>query len=238
MIIVRKRLKKFYIVSPNPDLEKHIPSPAVPNNFLSRGEFWDTKTPRVPIFKTIGDAISATYLGQKLRPGMKLFVYEAHGISKESLLGPLSIDKIPYFRFIKEWWYLKPINVKFIAEIEIGDLLKTDIYYYGPKQTKAYLYRYDWKELQKPWEKKFGPKLQKEKHYSDTNVSNEELDRYNNNVVSHRKVFRLRRKRIKDADSNNLSGNRVTQTSYSPNAQEEAVLRASKLLEYNKNKES
>lgn len=167
MIILRKRLRRFYIVSQDSNLEKHIISPAVPNNFLSRGGYWDNKTPRIRIYNTLRDAISATFLGQKLRPGTKLYVYDVINLHPESLIGPVGLDKVPYFKDISEWWYLRNCSVKFIAEIEIGDLKKTLEYKYGPRQTKAPLYRWEWSEVIPKYKEKFGPLLPKEKYYSD-----------------------------------------------------------------------
>ena len=51
MIVLRK--KPYYIVSSNPDLEKHILHPAVPNNFLVRGGWVDSKLPRIQVFKSV-----------------------------------------------------------------------------------------------------------------------------------------------------------------------------------------
>lgn len=231
------RNKKYYIISTKPDLEKHILHPAVPNNFLTRGEYLDSKLPRIQVFRSIEDAISATFLGQKLRPGTKMYVYEILDINPESLIGPLGIDKIPYFRLLKEWWYLKSCSPKFVAEIEIGKLKKTEEYLYGPRQTKAPLYRYGWTEIQKPWEKKFGPKLPKEKHYSNSdpldNLNEKQLERLANKVVSHRKSERLVKNRLKVAKKNTIATN-DSEPNFTPTTQDEATLRAAKALKYRK----
>jgi hypothetical protein len=162
MIVLRKR-HPFYIISEKPDLHKQTLYPAVPNNFLVRGGYIDSKLPRISVFQSITDALSATFLGQKLRPGTKIYVYEILDLNPESLIGPLSIDKIPYFQLLKEWWYLKGCSLKLVAPIVIDGLKKEEVYKYGPRQTNAPLYRWNWTEVyEKPWEKKFGPKLKKE----------------------------------------------------------------------------
>lgn len=234
MIIIRKRLKKYYIVSENSDLEKHIISPAVPNNFLTKGKFWDTKTPRIRLYDTVRDAISATFLGQILQKETKLYVYEATGLDNESLIGPVSIDKIPYFQNIKEWWYLRSCRVKFIGTIQINGLGKEETYMYGPRQTKAKIYRWKWSEVLKPWEEKFGPKLPNEKHYSDplSNLNDKQLEKLADKVTDHRRKNRLKKKRIQDAKKNTLASN--GESNVIPTAQDEATQRASRMLNYKK----
>ncbi len=229
MIVLRK--KPYYIVSSNPDLEKHILYPAVPNNFLTRGGWVDSKLPRISVFRSIEDALSATYLGQKLRPGTKMYVYEVTDINSESLIGPLDITQVPYYREIKEWWYLKSCSLKFISEIEIGKLKKEETYMYGPRQTKAPLYKYKWIEIQKPWERKFGPKLKK---FSDLdNLSDRQLEKLANKVVSHRKKVRLERNKLKTAKKNTIATNE-SKPYLSTTTQDEAVLKAQKVLAYKK----
>lgn len=235
MIVLRK--KHYYIVSSNPDLEKHILHPAVPNNFLTRGGWVDSKLPRISVFSSIEDALSATFLGQKLRPGSKMYVYEVLDLNPESLIGPLGIDKIPYFRFIKEWWYLRGCSVKLVAPIVVEELKKEEAYHYGPRQTKAPLYRWSWSEVyEKPWEKKFGPKLPKEKRYSDTDIdslNDRQLEKLANKVVSHRKKVRLEKNKLKMAKNNTLATT-DSKPSLTPTEQDEATVRATKALKYKK----
>lgn len=180
--------RPFYIVSPRSDLKTL--NPAVPNNFLIRGGWIDSKLPRISIFKSVSDAISATYLGEKLRPEMKLYVYEVQGINPESLIGPLSISEIPYFQALKEWWYLRSVSLKFIAEIKIERLLETLEYHYGPRQTRGFVYKWRWSEVIPKYQEKFGPKL---KRFSDglDNLNDRQLERLANKVVSHRKKRKI-----------------------------------------------
>ena len=232
------RNKKYYIISSKPDLEKHILHPAVPNNFLVRGGYIDSKLPRIQVFKSVSDALSATYLGQKLRPGTKMYVYEVLDLNPESLIGPLGIDKIPYFRFIKEWWYLRGCSLGLVAPIVIEELKKEETYHYGPRQTKAPLYRWSWSEVyEKPWEKKFGPKLPKEKQYSSPdpldNLNEKQLERLANKVVSHRKKERLVRNRLKTAKKNTIATNESL-PNLTPTTQDEATQKAANTLKYNK----
>ena len=230
MIIFRKRLKRYYIVSPNPDLEKHIISPAVPNNFLSKGKFWDTSTPRVRLYETIGDAISGIYLGQKLGIDTILYVYEIINLDRESLVGPVGIDKVPYFRLLNEWWYLRNCLAKFLGTIKIDKLVKEETYLYGPKQTKSKLYRWEWSEILKPWEK--FKKL--EKHYSDPlgNLNERQLEKLADKVTVHRQKKRAVKRKLDNAKNNNLASNRDSKVSFT--ALDKATNDASKLLNYNK----
>ena len=102
---------------------------------------------------------------------------------------------------------------------------------YGPRQTKAPLYKYKWTEIQKPWERKFGPKLKK---FSDLdNLSDKQLEKLANKVVSHRKRVRLERNKLKTAKKNTIATNEL-QPYLSPTTQDEAALRAQKVLAYKK----
>ncbi len=228
MIVLRK--KPYYIISENPDLEKHILHPAVPNNFLTRGEHIDSKLPRISVFRSVSDAISATFLGQNLRPGTKMYVYEISDINPESLIGPLDVTKIPYFSLLKEWWYLKSCSPKFVSEIEIGKLKKEETYHYGPRQTNATLYKWEWSEIQKPWEKKFGPKLPKEKQYSNlTLASNQPLTK--RGVRKLRRIERRNERRMKrEAKLEEMKSN----PTFTPTALDKAVADAETNLARNK----
>lgn len=237
MIVLRNKKTPYYIISEKPDLHKQTLYPAVPNNFLVRGGYLDSKLPRIQVFKSVSDALSATYLGQKLRPGSKMYVYEVLDLNPESLIGPLGIDKIPYFRFIKEWWYLRGCSLKLVAPIVIEELKKEEAYHYGPRQTKAPIYRWSWSEVyEKPWEKKFGPKLPKEKQYSDTDIdslNDRQLEKLANKVVSHRKKVRLEKNKLKTAKNNTLATT-DSKPSLTPTVQDEATVRATKALKYKK----
>ena len=236
MIVLRNKTP-YYIISEKPDLSKQTLYPAVPNNFLVRGGYLDRKLPRISVFKSVSDALSATYLGQKLRPGTKLYVYEVSDLDPESLVGPLGIDKVPYYNLLKEWWYLRGCSVKLIAPIAVEGLGKEETYKYGPRQTKAALYRWKWMEIyEKPWEKKFGPKLPKEKQYSDTDIdslNDRQLEKLANRVVSHRKKVRLEKNKLKTAKKNTLATT-DSKPSLTPTVQDEATVRATKALKYKK----
>jgi len=238
MIVLRNKKKPYYIVSSSPDLEKHILHPAVPNNFLVRGGYLDSKLPRIQVFRSVSDALSATFLGQKLRPGTKMYVYEVLDLNPESLIGPLGIDKIPYYNLLNEWWYLRSCSVKLVAPIEIDRLVKEETYKYGPRQTKASLYKWSWSEVyENPWERKFGPKLPKEKQYSEpdplNNLSERQLEDLADRVVSHRKKERKIANRFKTAKKNTVATNE-SMPNLTPTAQDEATLKATKALKYKK----
>ena len=46
-MIIKRKQKPLYYISPNPNLEKEIVSPDLPNNFLTREKFQDNKTKRI-----------------------------------------------------------------------------------------------------------------------------------------------------------------------------------------------
>lgn len=158
MSLKEKREKLFsktptlYFVSPDPDLEKEIIDPIIPKNFLVNEGIINNKLPRIRLYENVGDAIAGTYLDQT--PEKKLTVYQAQFLRKESLVEP-DFQDVPFGYFLKEWWYLRNMKPKRIADIELsGKVLRTQDYHYGQKQKVAKLKWWEWKEILKPWEKK------------------------------------------------------------------------------------
>lgn len=227
------RRHRYYVVSSRDDL--NTLNPAVPNNFLSHGGYIDTKKPRIQVFKSVSDALSATFLGQKLRPGSSVYVYEIQDLKPESLIGPLGILDVPYYNLVHEYWYLRSCSVRLVAPISIDSLEKEETYHYGPRQTKAPLYRWKWTELYpKPWERKLGPKLkQYSSQESDINsLTDRQLERLANKVVSHRKKVRQEKQKLHDAKKNTLASE--SKPALNPTTQDEATIRAQKNLGYKK----
>ena len=152
MKILRTKTPTLYFVSPDPDLEKEIIDPVIPKNFLVNEGIINNKLPRIRLYENVGDAIAGTYLDQT--PEKKLTVYQAQFLRKESLVEP-NVQDVPFGYFLKEWWYLRNMKPKRIADIELsGKVLRTQDYHYGPKQKVAKLKWWEWKEILKPWEKK------------------------------------------------------------------------------------
>ena len=135
----------FYYVSTNPDLEKSIIKPTVPDNFLVRGKFIDWKTKRIRLYRTIEDAISGLYLGERFKDGTKVYVYRAVGINKDYLHGPQDITKVPYALILSEFWYTSSLRLERLGEIKI-EKKGEEKFKYGPRQTVGKIYRWRWYE--------------------------------------------------------------------------------------------
>lgn len=157
-MIIKRKQKPLYYISSNPNLEKEIVSPDLPNNFLTREKFQDNKTKRIRLYNTIEDALGGLFLGQNLKDS-KLFVYTPLTLDKESLLGPRDLSSIPYYNCVDELWYLKSCRFKLVGEIKVESIKKTKTYHYGPRQTIGNVYIWNWKEILKPWERKKIDKL-------------------------------------------------------------------------------
>jgi hypothetical protein len=100
----------------------------------------------------VDDAISGKYLNETPEP--LLYVYKATRLRNESLIKP-GLSDCPYGLLVDEYWSL--VNVKpellGVIEVETGKPFKKETYKYGPRQLESPLYRWEWKERLKPWEK-------------------------------------------------------------------------------------
>lgn len=153
MIIKRKIVKAsdLYFLSSLPSLDKEILHPRIPNNMLVNNKFEDWKTPRICLYPSVDKALTA--LSQNLS-GKTLYVYQPVGIFRDSLVKP-DISQVPDSIITDEYWYLRDLRVKFIAEIRVEGLIDNNlIYHYGPRSTIGKLSTWNWKEILKPWEKK------------------------------------------------------------------------------------
>lgn len=148
MKIIRQNL---YFISTDPNLEKTIINPTIPSDILTKSKSINYKTPRIKLYRDIDSAISGNMLGLNLE-GLNLFVYKASSIRSESLIGPINITEIPYASVLEEWWSLANCKMKLLGEIRIGSKKEILTYKYGPRQTKANIYKWNWTEIKKPYQ--------------------------------------------------------------------------------------
>ena len=155
MIILRKKtglLENLIFVSPLPKLERELLDPIIPRNFLTSKKYIDYQLPRFQLYTTVDDAISGKYLNETPEP--LLYVYKATRLRNESLIQP-TITDCPYGLLVEEYWSLINVKPEFLGVIEVDPKkpVKEEKYKYGPRQLESPLYRWEWKERLKPWEK-------------------------------------------------------------------------------------
>ena len=166
MIILRKKtgkIENLIFVSPLPNLERELLDPIIPRNFLVNKKYIDSQLPRFQLYTTVDDAISGRYLDET--PEQKLYVYKAGRLRNESLIKP-GLTDCPYCLIVDEYWSLINVKPEFLGTIELETErpIKKEVYKYGPRQLNAYIQRWTWKEVLKPWEKsKLGKYESKEK---------------------------------------------------------------------------
>lgn len=146
------KVKNLIFVHPDMNLGESILFPSIPNDFLVTRKFINWQVPRIKLYTTIDDAISGKYLGSIIE-GMNLGVYQVLGVREENLIKP-GLSDCPYGLEVEEWWYLVTLRCKLLGEIQVGEIKDKLTYHYGPRQTRATLYRWQWEEILKPWEKK------------------------------------------------------------------------------------
>jgi hypothetical protein len=145
-------VNNLYFVSTKDELDKKIIHPEIPSDFLTRGKFSDWQTPRIRLYTSISDALSGNWLGENLKDS-ELYVYRAKGIRNESLIKP-SITSVPYALVLDEWWYLQNLGLDYLGKIKVISEAGKEIYHYGPRSTKAFVYKWKWEEIGlKSWEK-------------------------------------------------------------------------------------
>lgn len=148
MKIIRKDTggsRRLYLASLNPDLEKEILLPTVPDNFLTRGKFEDWQIKRICLYGNIDDALSGL-LQQKLNDKL-VYIYEPVACKYENLIKP-GITSIPYILALPEWWYCNSLRVRLTHVIQVDKEEKPLEFRYGPRQTKSKILRWKWKEKQ------------------------------------------------------------------------------------------
>lgn len=106
---------RLYHISENPNLT--VMTPRVPQNRLVSKGYENGTIGRVCFAPTIADCISAAPRG---KAGEVLYVYLAQGVNPEYVYKP-TINDVPDSKYTHEVWYLKPVNVKKVGVIVVGD---------------------------------------------------------------------------------------------------------------------
>lgn len=115
---------KLYHISKNPNLSVLIPR--VPNNYITRLAIENANTGRVCFAPTIKDCISAI----DSSPGELYYVYTATGVDPKYIHKPKR-SEVPDVKYTNEVWYLKPVNVKRIATVVVGDVKLWETFNYN-----------------------------------------------------------------------------------------------------------
>ena len=132
---------EYYFVSESSDIKSMVPR--IPDNYMTRHRYEDSKTPRVCFAPSINSCLMA--LSQKCT-GMELYVYIPDG--NYEIYHP-SVSQVPDVNITGEVWIKSKVRVKKIGKIKvIGDKgLDGHPYRYGNKT--AELYDWDWKWIEK-----------------------------------------------------------------------------------------
>ena len=135
------RNQNYYFVSESSDIKSMVPR--IPDNYMTRHGYEDSKTPRVCFAPSINSCLMA--LSQKCT-GMELYVYIPDG--NYEIYHP-SVSQVPDVNITGEVWIKSKVRVKKIGKIKvIGDKgLDGHPYRYGNKT--AELYDWDWKWIEK-----------------------------------------------------------------------------------------
>lgn len=161
MIIRRKRNDPLYFVSEDLSLSGEDIQPGIPRNFLTTLKAIDYKTPRIPLFTSLSDAISVYGMGGKDLKGVVLGVYRPRVLGEDYRI-PVALDDCPESVVMEgqEIWSKVPIELTKIADIKIGDIEEIKKFRYGGKSlaTKfsrvAEFKKYKWAEILPDWDKK------------------------------------------------------------------------------------
>lgn len=132
---------EYYFVSESSDIKSMVPR--IPDNYMTRHGYEDSKTPRVCFAPSINSCLMA--LSQKCT-GMEFYVYIPDG--NYDIYHP-SVSQVPDVNITGEVWIKSKVRVKKIGKIKvIGDKgLDGHPYRYGNKT--AELYDWDWKWIEK-----------------------------------------------------------------------------------------
>ena len=135
------RNQNYYFVSESSDIKSMVPR--IPDNYMTRHGYEDSKTPRVCFAPSINSCLMA--LSQKCT-GMELYVYIPDG--NYEIYHP-SVSQVPDVNITGEVWIKSKVRVKKIGKIKvIGDKgLDGHPYRYGNKT--AELYDWNWKWIEK-----------------------------------------------------------------------------------------
>ena len=115
--------------------------PRVPNNFLIKNGYEDSKSKRVCFAPSIDKALMA--ISQNLK-GKKFFVHTPVDVDEKYVHQP-SVKEVPDVKITGEVWYTAPVKLKTIGQIEVieDDGLPGHTYTYG-KDNSAELYGWNW----------------------------------------------------------------------------------------------
>jgi len=151
--ITGRILNLYYISSSSLNLKNEIVEPSIPNNFLTTIEKIGNKVKRIRLYTNVSDALSSIYLGQNIE-GSEFNVWRALGVRNESLIVP-SLTECPYLLTLDdtEYWYLSGLRFELAGKIKVNKLEEKLTYNYGQKSLKAPLYKWNWEEILKKWEK-------------------------------------------------------------------------------------
>ena len=106
---------RLYHISENPNLT--VMTPRIPNNRLVKAGFENGTIGRVCFAPTIDYAIAAAPRG---KAGELLYVYIPTSVDKNAIYHP-TVNEVPDVTYTHEVWYLKPVTVKKVGVILVGD---------------------------------------------------------------------------------------------------------------------
>ena len=149
--------KGIYCISENPNLKTL--NPRVPDNYMTKNGYEDSKTKRVCFAPTIDQCLMG--LSQNLE-GKEFYVYIPDG--KYDLYYPTT-KEVPDSEITNEIWIKEPVNVKLVSKIKVIKDKGLDGKKYKYGNHEAELYEWDWKEIP----------LDIKENYINTNVVLKEL---------------------------------------------------------------
>lgn len=179
-----QNIMNLYFISANKNIKQL--EPRIPNNFFTKNDYEDSKTPRVCFSTDIGKCLMA--LSMKCE-NMKFYVYCPIGNYK--IISPTK-KQVPDVEITNEKWICEKVNLICIGEILcIGDKGEDGIpYTYGKNnEHSAELYEWNWK-----WIKKYNIS-----NISESVISNIQNDHKNDKYIQ---LFSLQRY---DLNKENLS---------------------------------
>ena len=160
MIIRRKKKKErepapedLLYFSTSDDLDGKTIAPGIPNTMFTRQGYEDPKTKRISLFPRVGDFLMWAGAEGKSLTGKTFYVYVPGGF-KTSLF-KTTLPQTPIGPATNEYWYLKTLRLRYLTSVTVGKKIPGSgvIYHYGPRSTKGELYKWEWTENLKPWEK-------------------------------------------------------------------------------------
>jgi len=142
--ISESRIDSFRYYHLSQDNNLTVLEPKVPDNFLTRNKYEDSKTPRVSFAPTINQCLMG--MSENVA-GNEYYVYIPYQIDYNKLVKPHT-NQVPDCNITGEVWALQPVRVKCVGKIKvIGDAgLPGHPYTYGEDKI-AHLYDWEYKVL-------------------------------------------------------------------------------------------